>query len=85
MGGREWLDVSETGEKVRGHLVDRDKKVMNRFGEVGMWLEGGTEKHMVTSMSVILYRFLEFLSKKRSMQYANCLQGFFCLYTGFKY
>lgn len=32
--------MTRTGEKVRRHLVNRTRMAMNKFKDVGMWLEG---------------------------------------------
>ncbi len=41
-------EVTGIREKVRGHLVDRKRMATNGFEEVGILLEGGTERQNVT-------------------------------------
>lgn len=36
-----WNEKTGKQEKVRGHLLNRNRMAMNVFEEVGMWLEGG--------------------------------------------
>ncbi len=53
IAGQEGMtEVTRTGDKVRGHLVDRKGMALHGFEDVGTWLEEGAEEQNVTDQGL---------------------------------